>query len=253
MKPRILSVANQKGGVGKTTSVINIAASISLHDLDVLVVDMDPQANATSGLSLEEESDYGVNGLITGRCTLEEAIVPTEMKGFYAVRGSRDLAGLEIELASQEAREFFLKKALDGKELSRFSWVLIDCPPSLGLLTVNALVASHGVLLPLQSEYYALEGLSHLFETVKSIRRLWNPGLSVHGVFLTMYDGRLRLSREVEENAVANLGRLLFSTRIPRNVRLSEAPSYGKPAILYDALSSGARCYMSLAKEVISR
>ena len=251
--PRILSVANQKGGVGKTTSVINIAASISVHDLDVLVIDMDPQANATSGLSLEEESEYGVNGLISGKCSLADAVVPTEMKGFYAVRGSRDLAGLEIELASQEDREFFLRTALDSRALDRFSWVLIDCPPSLGLLTVNALVASHGVLLPLQSEYYALEGLSHLFETVMSIRKLWNQGLAIHGVFLTMYDRRLRLSREVEQDAVANLGDLLFETRVPRNVRLSEAPSYGKPVLLYDALSTGARSYMSLAKEVIAR
>jgi chromosome partitioning protein len=250
---RILSVANQKGGVGKTTSVINLAASISVHDLDILIIDMDPQANATSGLGLEEESEYGTNGLISGNCTLDESIVPTEMEGFFAVRGSRDLAGLEIELAAQNEREFFLKRALESDALGKFPWVLIDCPPSLGLLTLNALVASSGVLLPLQSEYYALEGLSHLFETIGSVRRLWNPGLAIHGVFLTMYDRRLRLSREVEQDAETNLGNMLFRTRIPRNVRLSEAPSYGRPVLLYDAFSTGARSYMSLAREVIAR
>ena len=251
--PRILSIANQKGGVGKTTSVINLAASISVHDIDVLIIDMDPQANATSGLGLEEESKYGVNGLMSGECTLGEAIVQTEMEGFCAVRGSRDLAGLEIELAAQNEREFFLRSALESEALSKFNWVLIDCPPSLGLLTLNALVASSGVLLPLQSEYYALEGLSHLFETIRSVRRLWNPGLAIHGVFLTMYDRRLHLSREVEQDAEANLGDALFRTRIPRNVRLSEAPSYGRPVLLYDALSTGARSYMDLAREVIAR
>jgi chromosome partitioning protein len=251
--PRILSIANQKGGVGKTTSVINIAASISVHDQDVLVIDMDPQANATSGLGLEEESEKGVNGLVSGKCSLEDAVVETEMEGFYAIRGSRDLAGLEIELAAQEKREFFLRRALNTRELARYSWVLIDCPPSLGLLTLNALVASSAVLLPLQSEYYALEGLSHLFETVRSVRKLWNPGLAILGVFLTMFDRRLRLSREVEEDAEENLGDMLLKTRIPRNVRLSEAPSYGKPVLLYDALSTGARSYMNLAREVMAR
>lgn len=250
---KILSVANQKGGVGKTTSVINLGASISVHDLDVLIIDMDPQANATSGLGLEEERSSGINSLISGSCTLKEAITPTEVEGLFAVRGSRDLSGLEIELAAQEEREFFLRNALISRELEQYAYVLIDCPPSLGLLTINALVASDGVLLPLQSEYYALEGLSHLFETIGSVKRLWNRKLAIMGVFITMFDKRLRLSREVEENARANLGRILFSTRIPRNVRLSEAPSYGKPALLYDAMSSGAVSYMRLAKEVMSR
>jgi chromosome partitioning protein len=248
----ILSIANQKGGVGKTTSVINLGASISVHDLDVLIIDMDPQANATSGLGLEERSK-GINSLLSGNCTLKEAITPTEVEGLFAVCGSRDLSGLEIELAAQKEREFFLRNTLSARVLERFSYVLIDCPPSLGLLTINALVASDGVLLPLQSEYYALEGLSHLFETIRSVKRLWNRKLEIMGVFITMFDKRLRLSREVEENAKANLGRILFSTKIPRNVRLSEAPSYGKPALLYDAMSSGAVSYMRLAKEVMAR
>ena len=250
---RILAVANQKGGVGKTTTVINLGASIAVHDKEVLVIDLDPQANATSGLGSEEADVLGIHSFISGENTLEECTVKTEVEGLTLVRGARHLAGTEIELASQDEREYFLAEALSASDLSRYDYVLIDCPPSLGLLTINALVAADGVILTVQSEYYALEGLSHLMETIRRIKAHWNKKLSVFGVVLTMYDKRLRLSREVEQDADEFLGKTLFRTRIPRNVRLSEAPSFGKPVILYDAFSSGAKSYMSLAREVMGR
>ncbi len=250
---RILAVANQKGGVGKTTTVINLGASIAVHDRDVLVIDLDPQANATSGLGLEEADVCGIHEFVSGQCSLEECATKTEIEGLTVIRGSRHLAGTEIEMASQEEREFFLAKALSASALENYDYVLIDCPPSLGLLTINALVAADGVVLTVQSEYYALEGLSHLIETIRRIKAHWNRKLMIFGVVLTMYDKRLKLSREVEDEAVEHLGAILFDTRIPRNVRLSEAPSFGKPAILYDAYSSGAKSYMSLAREVMAR
>lgn len=250
---RILAVANQKGGVGKTTTVINLGASIAVHDKEVLVIDLDPQANATSGMGNKEADTLGVHRFILGESTLEECIVNTEVEGLSLVPGTRHLAGTEIELASLEEREFFLSQALSAADLSRYDYVLIDCPPSLGLLTINALVAADGVIMPVQSEYYALEGLSHLMETIRRVKAHWNKELAVFGVVLTMYDKRLKLSREVEQSADEYLGKALFKTRIPRNVRLSEAPSYGKPVILYDAYSSGAKSYMSLAREVMAR
>ncbi len=250
---RILAVANQKGGVGKTTTVINLGASIAVHDREVLVIDLDPQANATSGLGHDEADKLGIHNYISGEHTLEECTVKTDVEGLCLVRGTRHLAGTEIELASQEEREFFLAQALSSSDLSRYDYVLIDCPPSLGLLTINALVAADGVILPVQSEYYALEGLSHLTETIRRVKAHWNKTLSIFGVVLTMYDKRLKLSREVEEEADEYLGDTLFRTRIPRNVRLGEAPSFGKPVILYDAFSSGAKSYMSLAREVMAR
>lgn len=250
---RILAVANQKGGVGKTTTVINLGASIAVHDKDVLIIDMDPQANATSGIGCKEAEENGIHDYLSGEASFEDCLWKTELEGLHIIRGSRHLAGTEIELAVEEDREHFLARALAESDLSRYDYILIDCPPSLGLLTVNALVAAHGVLLTVQSEYYALEGLSHLLDTIKRIRAHWNTGLSVFGVILTMYDKRLKLSREVEEEADSHLGKLLFKTRIPRNVRLSEAPSYGMPVILYDAYSSGAKSYMSLAREVMSK
>ncbi len=250
---RILAVANQKGGVGKTTTVINLGASIAVHDKEVLIIDLDPQANATSGLGLMEADTNGIHSFVSGELSLAECVVKTEVEGLSLVRGTRHLAGTEIELATQEEREFFLEQALSNSNLSGYDYVLIDCPPSLGLLTINALVAADGVILTVQSEYYALEGLSHLMETIRRIRAYWNKDLMVFGVVLTMYDKRLKLSREVEQEADEFLGKALFTTRIPRNVRLSEAPSHGKPVILYDAYSSGAKSYMSLAREVMAR
>jgi chromosome partitioning protein len=248
---KILSVANQKGGVGKTTTVVNLGASLAVSDVDVLVLDMDPQANATSGLGADT-SHGEMMDLLLGRGGIRELSSPTEVEGLHVVPGTRDLAGLEMELASVEGRQEVLRRRLEADpSTGSFDYILMDCPPSLGLLTINALVASTGVLLPIQSEYYALEGLSHLLDTISRIRRLWNPGLRVVGVLLTMYDGRLRLSREVEEDVRNHLGKALYKTRIPRNVRLGEAPSYGKPVLLYDAYSAGARSYLRLARELL--
>lgn len=254
-RTKAIAVANQKGGVGKTTTVINLGASLAVNDLEVLVVDLDPQANATSGLGVDEAAcEVNIHTLLSepAAATAEESIMRTSMEGLWIVPGTRDMAGLEIELAGLSEREYYFSRAIRHFR-GRFDYVLIDCPPSLGLLTINALVAADQVLLPLQSEYYALEGLSHLLDTIGRVRSLWNPSLSIHGILLTMYDRRLNLSQEVAADARAHLGDLLYSTRIPRNVRLSEAPSYGKPALLYAVDSTGAVSYLDLAREVMSR
>lgn len=256
-RTEIVTVANQKGGVGKTTTVINLGASLAAHDLEVLVIDFDPQANATSGLGVELDADGDapdIHRLLMDptRSVSESCVVRSAMEGLWVVPGSRDLAGLEIELAATPEREYYLSRVTRFFR-GRFDYVLVDSPPSLGLLTINALVAADSVLIPLQSEYYALEGLSRLLETIGRVRELWNPTLGIHGILITMFDGRLNLSREVADDATSHLGKLLYDTKIPRNVRLSEAPSHGRPVLLYAASSTGAASYLSLAREVIGR
>ncbi|SIS83155.1 ParA family protein [Phaeovulum vinaykumarii] len=256
MKPRIIAVANQKGGVGKTTTAINLAAAMVERGRRVLVVDLDPQGNASTGLGCEVSTRSITSfDVLTEDATLAEAIVRTEVEELFVCPATPDLASADIELVSNEKRSFLLSDALrqPGVEVLDLDLILIDCPPSLNLLTVNALVAADSVLVPLQSEFFALEGLSQLMLTIRQVREAANPALRIEGVVLTMFDARNNLALQVEQDARETLGELVFSTIIPRNVRLSEAPSHGKPALQYDSSSRGSVAYRALADELDRR
>lgn len=249
----VIAVANQKGGVGKTTSVVNLGAALAEEDQRVLVVDLDPQGNATTGLGLDPRqagaSTYEVLG---GASTLEAAVQPGGVQGLFVVAATIELAGAEIELVTALSRETKLRQALEPV-LTGYDYVLLDCPPSLGLLTVNALSAADEVLIPIQCEYYALEGVSQLLQNVQLIQSNLNPRLRIGGVILTMFDARTRLAEQVAEEVRRHFGETVFKTIVPRSVRLSEAPSFGLPVTSFDPMSRGAIAYRELAREVIAR
>lgn len=248
---KIISVVNQKGGVGKTTTTVSLSACLAHQGKSVLLIDIDPQGNATSGLGIAaEDLENTVYQVLIGQSSLENTIVNTEFGPLDVAPSDIQLAGAEVELVSVDQREYVLKNALDSVK-NKYDYILIDCPPSLNLMTINALVASNSVLIPVQCEYYALEGLSRLMQTVKSIKKQLNAGLEIEGILLTMYDSRTNLSLMVAEEVKKFFPKKVYRTVIPRNVRLSEAPSYGQPIIAYDPYSRGAESYLALANEVI--
>ena len=255
-QPRIIAVANQKGGVGKTTTAINLSAALAEMGARVLLVDLDPQGNASTGLGIEpSERRLTTYDLLLEEASLEAVIQQSAIANLFVCPANADLSSADMELVANEKRSFLLHDALrqPAMDAFRLDFILIDCPPSLSLLTVNAMVACHSVLVPLQSEFFALEGLSQLMLTVREVRQTANPSLRIEGVVLTMYDGRNRLSQQVETDARENLGDLVFRTIIPRNVRVSEAPSFALPVLSYDSASKGSEAYRSLAAELAAR
>ncbi len=251
--PRIIAIANRKGGVGKTTTTVNVATAMAAAGKKVLVIDLDPQGNATTSMGIEKKgrmvSSYEV---LVGEASLAEAIVWTEIPNFSLIPASADLAGAEVELVDMEHREFALKNAIKDNAVN-YDYILIDCPPSLSLVTINALVAANAVIVPLQCEFLALEGVTDLIKNINIIKKKFNPSLELQGVVLTMYDKRNNLSQMVEDDVRNFFGKKVYQTVIPRNVRISEAPSHGKPVLLYDFKCPGSQAYISLTGEVLKR
>jgi len=252
-QPKIIAVVNQKGGVGKTTTAVNLATALAAVGRRVLLIDLDPQGNASTGLGIATaDRQVTTYDLIMGEVNVSEAVIPTAIPKLSLIAATIDLTGAEIELVSMVRRELRLREALEAQPLP-YDNVLIDCPPSLGLVTLNALTAADSVLIPLQCEFYALEGLSHLFRTIEMVRTRMNPRLSIHGVVLTMYDRRNSLTAQIEQDVRQFLGTQVYKTVIPRNVRMSEAPSHGKPALIYDLRCPGSQAYLKLAGELLRR
>jgi chromosome partitioning protein len=254
---KVLAVVNQKGGVGKTTTAINLAASLALLGHPILLIDCDPQANTTGGLGLrrqkpDEPQRLSIYDILLGPTTIPEAILPTEVPNLMIVPGSKNLTGANIELVAVERREFRLRDAIEAVR-NRFTFIMLDCPPALDLLTLNALTAADGLLVPLQAEYFALEGISELINTLDRVAQAFNPELALEGVLLTMYDDRTNLAQQVTQNLRDFFGDKLLRTTIPRNIRLAEAPSHGLPVALYDPRSRGAEAYAELAREILER
>jgi chromosome partitioning protein len=257
--PRVLAVANQKGGVGKTTTAINLGTALAAIGEEVLIIDLDPQGNASTGLGIDRRNrHHSTYDVLAGGMALRDAIVATAVPRLHVAPSTLDLSGLELEIGQARDRAFRLRTALvplsaAGPDRTQFTYVLVDCPPSLNLLTVNAMAAANAILVPLQCEFFALEGLSQLLKTVESVRQQLNPDLTIHGIVLTMYDARNNLSGQVVADVRQFMGRKVYDTVIPRNVRVSEAPSYGKPVLVYDLKCSGSEAYLRLATEIIQR
>jgi chromosome partitioning protein len=250
---QIISIANQKGGVGKTTTSVNLSAALASLGKKVLLVDCDSQANATTGMGIDKPSlKYSLYQGLIGEAGMDDIIYPTILPKLMIIPANMDLIGFEIEMVSEEGREKKLKLLIEQVK-ERFDYVIIDCPPALGLLTLNAFTASDAVLIPLQSEFYALEGLGQLLDTIKRVKSSFNPGLRIKGILLTMYDGRTNLAQHVVEDARKYFKDMVFKTKIPRNVKLGEAPSYGLPVILYDKQSPGSKSYMAFTREFLKR
>jgi chromosome partitioning protein len=249
----IIAVANQKGGVGKTTTSINLSAALAIAEKNILLIDLDPQANTTTGVGIDKNSGKtDIYSVLIGENRINEVIQGTELKFLHLISSSRNLAKFELEVVSEDQNHLYLKNALEDVQ-GNFDFIIIDLPPSLGLLTINALTAAHSVLIPIQAEYYALEGLSDLINTIQRIKEHFNPLLEIKGALLTMYDERTNLSKQVEEELKKYFQSKLYGAVIPRSIRLSEAPSFGKPIQLYDIKSAGAKAYMSLAKEMMKK